>query len=372
MRLWTQEELTLLYENMALPTKNIFATYCDSFGYARSYDSIQKKVKALRDFNLEEEEEEEVVPAIQTIPPAILLSQITAERKKIVKQEAQWWLEQVVEMGRNLPLFPTNNHIMDKGTSLCIAISDTHIGKHTNYFNVEVGRQRILSVPSKVCQVIGPDKVNTIDEVVVVLLGDLVEGEDIYQTQAHHLECSAIEQVQIASEALWQMILQFRDLFGCTVRVETVPGNHGRTSKSANEKTNWDNIIHHILHMMSKMNDDNSIIFNCNFNTFRIFPVRDKIGMAYHHGVKHTGTPAMRERVAGWSASKHFDFMVHGHWHEWHVGNWLSKVVVSNGCLCGPDDLAEKIAKEDTARQAFFLVTTGQPIHSFSCIEWPH
>jgi len=123
---------------------------------------------------------------------------------------------------------------------------------------------------------------------------------------------------------------------------------------------------------MAAMSDDKDIIVNCNFEPFRTFRVKDKIGMAYHHGVKHTGTPSMREKVAGWIASTDFDFMVHGHWHEWHVGNWLGKFVIANGCMCGPDDLAQRMGREDDARQAFFLITPGDPVYGFSFIDWPN
>ena len=127
-----------------------------------------------------------------------------------------------------------------------------------------------------------------------------------------------------------------------------------------------------ILSMIAKKHNDDKIIMNCNFETFKTFKVKDKTGMANHHGVKHTGTSNMREKVAGWIAGKQFDFMVHGHWHEWHVGNWLGRFIMGNGCMCGPDDLAEQMGKEDTARQGYFFVTPNEPIWGFGFIEWPH
>jgi Icc-related predicted phosphoesterase len=78
----------------------------------------------------------------------------------------------------------------------------------------------------------------------------------------------------------------------------------------------------------------------------------------------------MIEKVAGWSASSEFNLMIHGHWHEWHIGNWLGRTVVANGCMCGPDDLARRIGHEDAARQAYIEVVRGQPISRFGHIEW--
>ena len=231
---------------------------------------------------------------------------------------------------------------------------------------MEEARSRMRSIPLRIKEQPLPD----IDEVVVILAGDMIEGEDIYPTQNSNLAHSAIEQVQVCSESIWQALLTFRQLFKCPVRVETVPGNHGRVSRTANEKTNWDNVIYHLLRVMSVMNKDPDLVVNCNFEEFRTFKVKDRIGLAYHHGVKHVGTPSMREKVAGWMHTKKFDFLVHGHWHEWHVGNWLGKFVIGNGCMCGPDDLAERMGQEDDARQAYFLITPGKEVWGFSFLQW--
>ena len=250
-------------------------------------------------------------------------------------------------------------------------MSDLHFGKHTKWFNIEEASKRATSIPQYLHSKI--NKMTTIDEVLIILAGDLVEGEDIYPTQNNHIECSAIEQTQACVQALWKMVLNFTELFpDASIRIETVPGNHGRVSKTANEKTNWDNVVYMILDMIAKKHNDDRIIMNCNFDAFRTFRVKDKIGMANHHGVKHTGTSNMREKVAGWITGKQFDFMVHGHWHEWHVGNWLGRFVMANGCMCGPDDLAEQMGKEDTARQGYFFITPKQPIWGFSFVEWVH
>jgi len=375
MNIWDKGEVKFLADNLQLSTKEIYLKYCDEYGFveARTYDSIQKKVKKLRDAYGDEPDDtdlQEVADQVDKLlagKEKLLIPDINAQRKRELKDEAKWWLEGIIEASSDL-VFEPPKATCESGISFCILISDSHIGKQNDHYNLEIAKQRIASLPDNILSQEGNIGV---DEVVLLFAGDLIEGEDIFKTQSHHLECPAIEQVQIASESYWNMILKFHQLYECPVRVITVPGNHGRMSRTANEKTNWDNVIYHILKVIAQGHGNNDIIIDCNFDQFKLFDVQDKKGMLYHQGVKHTGTPAMREKVAGWSSRKQFDFMCHGHFHEWHIGNWLGKFVIANGCICGPDDLAERMAKEDTARQAYFFVTPGTPLYGFGVIEWP-
>lgn len=378
MTLWTQAEMDFLSNKLQKPTKDIWEDFCDQYGSYRSYDSVQKKIKKLRDAfsDLDESVDEETITEgvsdfLGIAPPwdGLFTPHVTTEEKTKSKAEAKAWLKELVDAASQLDLSgPSNATAVDGNDStLVICLSDTHFGKQTKVFSLGKAYDRLLAMPDLI---VAKGGLPPVDEIVVLLAGDMVEGEDIYATQNNHIECSAIEQVQACSRAIWHMLLKLRKVFNVRVRVETVPGNHGRVSKTANEQTNWDNVVYHILGVMANMRDDKDLVVNCNFNTFKTFSVKDKKGLIYHHGVKHTGTPSMREKVAGWAHGKNFDFLVHGHWHEWHVGNWLGKFVIANGCLCGPDDLAERMGKEDTARQAYFFVSPDKPVWGFSFVEW--
>lgn len=375
--LWMEPEIEFLGRNLKLKTKVLFELYEDSYGSVRTYDSVQKKIKQLRDaFSdapTDDEEIDEVTTEISRIVEAgnLRLPEVTARELRESRQDTRDWLRDVItitkeEMG-HLGGAVASRAVRSDKSSLVVVLSDQHFGKCSNWYNIKVGRERMRSIPINIFNSALPE----IDEVVIILTGDMVEGEDIYATQNSNLECSVIEQTMACSQAIWETVLLFRELFKCPVRIETVPGNHGRMSKTANEKSNWDNVTYHIVRLLAHQYKDEGVIVNCNFEQFITFPVKDKIGMAYHKGVKHTGTPAMQTKVSGWSKTKQFDFMVHGHWHEWHIGNVLGRFVIGNGCLCGPDDLAETMGKEDDARQAYFFVTPEKPVWGFSFVEWP-
>ena len=372
---WTGPEIEFLTRHLADTTKDTYDFYSAEFGNHRTYDSVQKKLKRLRDAigDVQAEDEEDIFDNLNSVidKSNIKIPHVTIREKRESKKHAREWLQEIVELTRDevrkTSSVITSGTVRSDKSSLVVVMSDTHYGKQTPYFDLEVARERARDLPARIFSTTLPE----IDEIVLILAGDMIEGEDIYATQNNHIECPVFEQTQVCSESLWETILLFRELFKCRVRVETCPGNHGRMSKTANEKTNWDNVVYHLLRLMAQFHGDPEIVVNANFDVMTTFPVKDKVGLAYHHGVKHTGTPAMREKIAGWNKTKKFDFLVHGHWHEWHVGNWMGKFVLGNGCMCGPDDLAETMGKEDDARQGWFLVTPGQPIWGFSFVEWP-
>jgi predicted phosphodiesterase len=370
-RAWREHEIEFLTGQLGRSTKEVVLAFNEEFE-DRTYDSIQKKVRSLRVALEEVQQESDGMEAFddRIVAGNLKLPHVTNAEKREARQAADEWLKELVEYSEkeigHISSVIASRAVRSDNTSLVVVLSDTHYGKYTDYFNLKVAQERMRSVPSSIFNSINPG----IDEVVLVLAGDMVEGEDIYATQNNKLECPVFEQTQICAQSIWETVLLFRKLFDCRVRVETCPGNHGRMSKTANEKSNWDNVVYHILRLSAHMHKDPEIVINANFGNFITFPVKDKVGMAYHKGVKHDGTPAMQLKIAGWDKAKKFDFMVHGHWHRWHIGNWMGRLVVGNGCMCGPDDLSEEMAVDDNARQAYFFVTPEKPIWGFSFVEW--
>lgn len=375
--IWTQEELDFLseYEGNDSPA-NIYSNYVSRFGSIRSYDSIQKKLKRLEylltDEDREDSEDGDVrdTDVFHIAPPvsqAVLVE--TAPEPALVREtqnQAAEYLRDLVEISvgtRYTPGPKTNS------PTLCIVLSDLHFGKHKREtFNLQVAYDRLAEMPQKILD----SKINLddIDRIELILGGDINEGEDIYASQGTHLECSVIEQTKWSTKAIWNMILTLRSIFNVPIDIDGIPGNHGRMSKTANEKSNWDNVVTQNLALLNEYYDDPDINVNVNYEAFNVIEVKDRRGLLYHHGTKHMGTAAMKVKLAGWIISKDIDFLVHGHWHHWGVETYLGRPSINNGSLCGPDDLSERIGEEEAPRQAFFLIEPGEAIRTFSFIEW--
>ena len=372
MQIWSEAELEFLRQNITrATTKEIFDAFQNEFSSERSYDSIQKKVKQLRaafspgsDEPIEDTTEDETV----LIPYGDQIVVIPSSTKANLRTERKVWLKEFVDYIRQHKSEGTVIPPVDNGgSSLVVALSDLHIGQQNRGFDIEVAKKRLGELVERLYKTTGTVKV---DEVVLLLVGDIVEGENIYPSQAHHIVCSTMDQVEIGAKIIWDVIHQARETFKVPVRVVCVQGNHGNSEKGSNEKTNWDNVLYHSLKILVNASGDSKIGFECDYSEFKLFTVKDKKGLIYHKGVKHNGTPAMREKIAGWVYSKKMNFMVSGHWHEWKVGGWSDVVWMANGSLCGPNDLAERMAQEGPARQGYFFVTTGRPPWGFGFIEW--
>lgn len=381
MKFWTETEINLIWNNISRSTKDIYVEYCNQFGSDRSYDSIQKKVKEIREAHSPGPEDPSYTSEDEILERAFAdlfggtptnrspyLPESVKEQRKEDKEKANIWLKGLLEYGTSLGSLSTRvRPKISEGTTLCVVLSDWHIGKFNAGFDIKTARERAAELA---VSIYNKENVEDITEVALFITGDMIEGEDVYPSQASHIECPVIDQLQECVEALWDMILNFRRLFQCRVSIYSVPGNHGRVSKTVNEKTNWDNFTYYALYLITSQHGDPEIVFTPNYNEFLTLEVQGKKGMLNHQGVKHTGTPAMREKIAGWVYSKGLDFFCQGHWHSWNVGTWQGRVVVQNGCLCGPDDLSERMGKEDPARQAYFRARKDTPLFGFGFVEW--
>lgn len=387
-KLWTQLEISFLVENLQTNTIDIYNLFKAEFGPSRSYDSLQKKVQKLRSLHNSDETTEESdtsdlvdpsfiaevdTPAFDTptanYVPAPQGTQATqGTPASVVKENTKAFIEGLREMSEGVNFNLYQDGINSDKPSLVVCLTDLHFGKQTDNFNMEVGATRLETMPARILESgIIPDD---IDEVVLLVGGDVVEGEDIYANQNGVLECPVIEQAKAVAAALWKAALNFKSTFNCKVRIETSPGNHGRMSKTASTDSNWDNVVSIMLGLIADGVNDPNIVVNVNFSFFKIFEVKGKRGMLYHYGTKHLGTPATQVKFAGWVINDKIDFIVHGHWHKWGVETYLGRPMISNGSLPGPDDLSRQMAMEEAPRQAWFMVQKNKPLYGFSFVEW--
>jgi len=373
MQVWNQTELEFLRDNLTLSTKDLYEEFREEFGSNRSYDSIQKKVKKLRDafdtgdFDSDEDTEQQLIEMFSCQKDSHIIAPVPPATKIANNERKLKFIKELIEETPKFKMPKAGKPVKSKDSSLVMVLSDTHCGQQNKGFGIQEFKERLAEYPSLVHRQIANHQV---DEVVINMVGDMLEGEDIYPTQPWHVVCPTIDQLEIATNVFWEMSLSAREIFDCPVRLVCVPGNHGRTGQTTNEKTNWDNVLYHCLKILVGNTDSKGISIEHSGEPFQRYDVKDRIGLLYHQGVKHTGTPAMREKIAGWVESNQCDFIVSGHYHEWKIGSWHKATVIANGSLCGPNDLSDRMAQNTPARQGFFLVTPNEPLGHFGYIEW--
>lgn len=356
-QIWTDKQKQFLIDNLELSDKTLTKKYNSHFSESRSYDSIQKKVKSLR---REMTSGNPFVFQKEDIEPLVDLPEL---EEKEFGEELDLWIKTIsgYYQGESFA------SLQSQDSSLVIVLSDLHFGKKTKRFNIAKAKEWLSSIPS---MLVSKYKIRPFDEIVVCLIGDIVEGEDIYSTQNGVLECPVIIQVQESTECLYKLVLDLEKTFDCPVRVETVYGNHGRMSKSADVRSNWDNAVYLMLSQLIQQNENSDIVCNLNFEEFKVAIVKDKKLLLTHHGTKHMGTPAMQVKFLGWIMDEEVDLLAHGHWHQWKIESHNGRIMLSNGSLSGPDDLSRQMGLSEPPRQGYFLVTPGQSIQEFAFLQW--
>lgn len=306
-------------------------------------------------------------PIPQPTHPAIKAS-ITKARSI----EAQIMLEQLEELRKDIKphLFPMSPRT--SGDSICFLLSDFHMGKviknedQIQTYNVQIATNRINSIPSRAYEMTSRFWPNA-DEAVLLLAGDLVDGEGVYPGQESNIEVGAGEQSRIVTKAIWQLARDLKQQFK-QVKLVTCPGNHGKGESSA--QTNWDNIVYGQLELLIDLHNDKGISIRNIYKNWNTFEVKGKKGLLRHKAPVQADTPASIAKFAGWHNIYQYQIFGYAHWHHPGIYYWNNIPILRNGCLCGGDDYAEMFGAHDNPKQLVFGVSEKQGITFIASLEF--
>jgi hypothetical protein len=216
---------------------------------------------------------------------------------------------------------------------------------------MNIAENRLLALPEELRQAIS----EPINEVVLLFVGDHVDGEGVFPHQEMHLESHAAQQVLRCTKAHWNMIQSFRDKFDVLTRVITTKGNHGRTASSP--EANWDNMLFQQLELLVDTQDDSKLTIHNRYGSFSTVNVKGWKGLLRHRAPAQADTGAAIAKFAGWYGIHEWDFLVYSHWHHWGVMTWNGHPIFRNGSIMGGDDYAESLSAYDHPVQLAFTVT---------------
>ena len=133
-------------------------------------------------------------------------------------------------------------------------LTDTHIGAVTPSFNTSVAERRVNETAAKTQKLVSIQrKDHDINELVIILGGDLIEQTAQFPNQAWAVDASTFEQLFNAARIIEAAILNLAADFS-KVTVYLTPGNHGRVGRGKGRQsldyeseTNWDRIVGRII-----------------------------------------------------------------------------------------------------------------------------
>jgi len=247
----------------------------------------------------------------------------------------------------------------DNGAVMILDLSDKHSGAHVDGGRVaglggydrEVEKRRELAYVESVAAITSAQRATNgpLTTAHVHMLGDMVDGEGIYPTQAHDLEASALQQVtEYATRWASLLIPSLLDMGYTTVKLFCVPGNHGRPGgrKSGfHPSTNFDLFAYHI--MREHLRDYHGVTWHIARGATMYYRLYDRLHFLMHGdqvrghaGIPFYGVERARQRAT--DLAMHPVWGVHmGHHHRpismtTPTGGFVSM----NGCWPGGSELS--------------------------------
>lgn len=224
-------------------------------------------------------------------------------------------------------------------------LGDSHVGKLTSSYNVEVWQERLAVWEHAVTELLHEHQP---ERLIVPLLGDIVDGESIYPGHVFNLEMSVVRQYVTASTCIAQTLNRISTLID--VEVPSVAGNHGRNGRKGEspDLTNWDHVMY--LHMDALLLNNPAVSVRIIEDWYTTVPVYDRI-LFITHGAAIRGEGSMNSLANSalkWQVSLPevwTDGLI-GHFHCPHsIGIGPGSLYV-NGSFVSGDKFAERDLKK--------------------------
>lgn len=254
--------------------------------------------------------------------------------------------------------------------SIILTMTDIHIGKRTESYSPEVAQRRINEWVSTVRQRIAILRAHyEIEKLHVFLLGDVVDGANIYPSQPHHqADSNPDTQAMFAAETILKPV--FEQLAEeAPVEIDVEPGNHGRTGKHAIEAANWDITCYRYLDLLFRGHSRITVNIATAAQFVKVVNVRGHGHLLYHgHEIRSfANIPwyGMMNRLLRWQNSSlpRWSTAHMGHFHS--CGTWeINKFTMySSGTMVTHDTWAFQVLGWESANNWWMLVSTdSEPV----------
>jgi hypothetical protein len=255
-----------------------------------------------------------------------------------------------------------------------ILLSDHHFGKMVIddkkriIYNSHIARFRVGELlPRRIVKLLtrylNPAE---IDEVHVLMLGDIVDGHGIYPGQELKQDVhNFIDQAADATACIWNVIRAVRDCGqDWPVYVRGVRGNHGRQHKYAILENNFDYLVLQQLKIMAQY-EDPGVDVDYGPEEYYNHEIKGWNVHLRHEAPEQPETPARKAKFAGWKDIHDYDMMVYGHKHHPANTAYQEAPLFMNSSPYEIDDLAERMATRSRPSQTLFGVSSrwGQTFH---------
>lgn len=206
--------------------------------------------------------------------------------------------------------------------SALLHLTDWQLGKTTESYDTLVCRTRVQMAVQKTLRLADIQRAAyPVDEIVVLLGGDMIEGITVFPGQAYLVDSTQVEQVFEASHVIESVLLTLLEHFP-RVRVYEVAGNHGRIGKKGDNPRddNWDRVLYRITR--DRLAHQDRLVWHEPTGWYEIAEIGNYRALLVHGDqIKSFGgnVPAfgISKKAVAWSSFLgDFDDMYMGHFHQ--------------------------------------------------------
>jgi predicted MPP superfamily phosphohydrolase len=263
------------------------------------------------------------------------------------------------EIGKmKVPTLKQKKNSKKKGITKELLLSDIHFGKVTESFNLEILKKRLKQVvEATVGEIERDSKEYNIDEIIVGLLGDIIENYSMHSLEsAKGCEFGNAKQIYEALINIFKIVIVPLNQLGYKIRVVCVTGNHDRdgTHRTYHHpgEENFTYIIYNALKDLSETAGLKNISFTIPKDPWAIIEVYgNKVLYEHYDNAKSAdrkGLEALMTKRAN-QLNIVIDYMRGGHFHE--PTSFRNGRIQINGCLTGNDSFASVLGYNSEASQ---------------------
>lgn len=188
-----------------------------------------------------------------------------------------------------------------------------------------------------------------INKLNIHLLGDVVQGEEIFKGQAFYLDAPLVEQVfQLGHEVVTRILIPLAQLFP-EIDIFCIPGNHGRQSLKSHRTTNWDYIAYIFFKLlMANIKNVRFFISATSFMLYEMYPSQIH-GLIHGNqargwmGIPYYGVDRLHKNLTS-LAGVYISYFHYGHHHQpalidLHIGKKIGNGSFEGGSEYSVNDL---------------------------------
>jgi len=230
-----------------------------------------------------------------------------------------------------------------------------------NEYSTTIAKARAEKFFANAVKLLGVFKEHSrIDNLVVALLGDFINGELREEAMQNNGELTMDELLEVQS-VLLSGIQYLLDNTDVNLIIPCHSGNHGRVTRKIHISTESGNsleyVMYHMLARSFKANKRVRFIIPTSYHSFLDiggFTVR----FSHGHAIKYNGGVGgiyigVNKAIAQWNKARHANLDVFGHFHQMRDGGNF----ICNGSLIGWNEFANFIKADfEKPKQAFFLI----------------